>query len=305
MNFMQLSLLTCVSAAALMVSVAQAAPSDQATLNGREVAEKFDYVLRKSHSSMIVKFKLSSCKYRIKKAKVRCTEKPRVSVFENILKYFGDDIRSAAITLEPARDRGIGSLTYEYYDVNKDNASWIYLSALGKVKRIISSQDSDDSGSFFGSEFAIEDLDWRKLNDYSYKVLGEEVLSVPGKKGIEERPVYILEWLPTDKRKKKSRYGRTVSWIDAERFILLKEDYYDHNLQLIKKRTLKNVELIDNNWMARDITMNNIATKRVTTMKRLSIAFNVEIDDEFLTQRTLTDFAFRERYLRDFRTYWD
>jgi len=299
MNFMQRSLLICVSAAAVIASVAQAAPS------AREVADKFDHVLRKSHSSMIVKFKLSSCKYRIKKGKMRCTEKPRVSVFENILKYFGDDIRSTAITLEPARDRGIGSLTYEYYDVNKDNASWIYLSALGKVKRIISSQDSDDSGSFFGSEFAIEDLDWRKLNDYDYKLAGEEVLSVPGKNGIEKRPVYILEWLPTDKRKKKSRYGKTVSWIDAERFILLKEDYYDHNLKLIKKRTLKNVQLIDDNWMARDITMNNIATKRVTTMKRLSIAFNVEIANEFLTQRTLTDFAFRERYLSKFRTHWN
>ena len=293
------TLLTALSVATLLSPAAQAAD-----LTPRQVADKFDHVLRKSHSSMIVKFKLSSCKYRVAKGKMRCTEKPRISVFENILKYFGDDIRSTAITLEPARDRGIGSLTYEFYDINKDNASWIYLSALGKVKRIISSQDSDDSGSFFGSEFAIEDLDWRKLDEYSYKILGEEVLDVPGYDGIEKRPVYILEWMPTDRRKKKSRYGRTVSWIDAERFILLKEDYYDHNLKLIKKRTLKNVQLIDNNWMARDITMNNIAANRVTTMKRLSIAFNVDIADEFLTQRTLTDFAFRERYLSQYRTHW-
>lgn len=269
----------------------------------REVAEKFDHVLRKSHSTMIVKFKLSTCAYRISDSQMRCSEKPRSSVFENVLKYFGDDIRSTAIVLEPARDKGIGTLTHEYYDTDKDNATWIYLSALGKIKRIISTQDSEDSGSFFGSEFYVEDLDWRKLDDYTYKLLGEQKLAVSEKNNNVQRPAWILEWTPTPTKERKSKYGKIVSWIDKERYILLKEDYYDHNQQLFKKRTLKNVQLIDDNWMPRNITMNNLATRRVSVMDRQAIAFNAEVPDEFLTKRTLTDHVFRERHLSEFRSY--
>lgn len=271
----------------------------------REVAEKFDHVLRKSHITAITKYELSTCRYKVEKSSMRCAEKPRVSVLENVLKYYGDDIRSTAIILEPARDRGIGTLSYEYYDTGRDNATWIYLSALGKVKRIIATQDSDDSGSFFGSEFYIEDLDYRKLNDYTYKLLDEESFQVLEVGGYVQRPAWVLEWTPTQERARKSKYGRIVTRVDKERHILLKEDYFDHNGRLFKQRTVKNLELIDEHWMPQQITMTNLAARRVSLMDRKAIAFNVEVPDEFLTQRTLTDHAFRERRLDQLRTAWN
>lgn len=269
----------------------------------REVAENFDHVLRKSHSTMIAKFKLSTCSYRLIDEAMRCSEKPRVSVLENVLRYFGDDLRSTAIVLEPARDRGIGTLTYEYYDTDKDNSTWIYLSALGKVKRVIATQDSQDSGSFFGSEFYVEDLDYRKLDEYTYKILGDESLSVLEASGYEDRPAWKLEWTPTESRAKKSKYSKVVTWIDKERYILLKEESYDHNRQLFKRRTLKNIQLVNSVWMPRQITMNNLLTHRVSMMDRQAMALNMDVPDEFLTKRTLTDHVFRERYLTSFRTF--
>lgn len=289
-------------------AMAEQAAAGEPTFSGApfspyELAVKYDDVLRLTHTSLVVKFKLSTCKYRIAKKKMRCAERPRVRVFENVVKYFGRDLRSTALVLEPARDRGIGSLSYEYFDPEKDNFSWIYLSALGKVKRIIASRESEDSGSFFGSEFSIEDFEERRIKEYSFNILGEDTLKVPGKDGVETREAWILEWLPDDRRLKKSRYSRTVSWIDKERFILLKEDYYDHDKKHVKQRIMKNIQFIDNNWLARNVTMNNMATSRVSMMQRMEVALNVEINDEFLTQRTLTDFAFRERYLSKYRTY--
>ena len=38
-------------------------------------------------------------------------------------------------------------------------------------------------------------------------------------------------------------------------------------------------------------------------MKNLEIAIGVDVDDEFLTQRTLTDFAYRERELEKLRQH--
>lgn len=294
-------------AAALTATIALLAGTGEVRANAvtpRQVAEKFDHVLRKSHKTVVTKFRLSTCRYAAAGEGVRCAEKPRVSVLENVLKFYGDDIRSAAIVLEPARDKGIGTLNYEYYDVRKDNAAWIYLSALGKVKRIISNSESDDSGSFFGSEFYIEDLDYRKLNDYSYKLLREENVRVHEKAGPTNRPAWVLEWTPTAERARKSKYGRVVTWIDRERHILLREQYFNHDGQLFKERTIRSLELIDKHWMPRQIMMNNLQTKRVSTIDRELIVFDRDVQDEFLTQRVLTDQAFRERHLGELRKAW-
>ena len=56
--------------------------------------------------------------------------------------------------------------------------------------------------------------------------------------------------------------------------------------------------------MPRLVTMNNVQADRVSMLDRESIAFDWDIPDEFLTQRTLTDQAFRERYLTQFRSAW-
>jgi len=45
----------------------------------------------------------------------------------------------------------------------------------------------------------------------------------------------------------------------------------------------------------------NLVTQRLTNMKIEAINFNINIEPSFLTQRALTDQAFREKYLIDLR----
>ena len=64
-----------------------------------------------------------------------------------------------------------GTVMLSHTHVNNDDDQWLYLPALGRVKRISS---SNKSGSFMGSEIAFEDfsgLDYRK---YDWNYLGEE-----------------------------------------------------------------------------------------------------------------------------------
>lgn len=265
----------------------------------RDIMVEVDNVLKDSYTSTFQKVKLSTCKYSVKQKRMACTEEPRVKVLESILKDYGThkrDSRSVNIILEPVSDRGICMLTYEYYDADKDNDFWLYLPALGKVKRLISSSDdSEESGSFFGTEFSIEDVEDRKIDDYTYKILKEET--------YEDRPVWIIESIPTPKRLRKTRYSKIISWVDKERYVILKDDLYNHQGNHYKQMLKKDIVQIDNVWIARKAFMNNLSTRRITNMELISAAFNMEIPDEFLTQRTLTDFAFRERNLVKLRTY--
>jgi hypothetical protein len=48
-------------------------------------------------------------------------------------------------------------------------------------------------------------------------------------------------------------------------------------------------------------SMNNLLKRRITIFETSAVALNVKIDDEFHTQRSLTDFAYRERQMQLYR----
>lgn len=264
--------------------------------SAKDIMVKVQKVAKESFSTSIQRIKLSSCKYTVSNKRIVCTEEARNKLLESIAKNYGDndqDSRSVSIIIDPKKEQGVGMLTYEYGELGKDNDSWIYLPELSKVKRLASSKDSNDNGgSFFGSEFSLEDMEDLKIDEYTFKILGEE--------NYKGRDTWVIEYTPTPERAKKSKYSKTVSWIDKERYISLKKNLYvrgDHYKQL----TMSNVEKIDDVWVARKLTMNNLDTKTISIMKMVSVAFNQEVSDEFLTPRTLEDYTFRERNLTRLR----
>lgn len=268
-------------------------------LSAREIAELADESRRKTTDSAFTKIILTTCRYGISSGKLKCAKKARIKVVESAQVNTGlnnKDVKSIAIILEPANERGIGMLSFTYDDSDRDNETWIYLSALGKVKRMSTSSNDDEdteSASLFGTEITIEDQETGKLDDYSYKILGE------GK--FRGRSVAIIEATPKPHRLNKSRYGKTRSWIDLERFITLKMQMFDKNKKPIKQLDAGKVEKINDIWMSRSLTFMNLVTQRLTNMKIEAINFNINIEPSFLTQRALTDQAFREKYLIDLR----
>ena len=267
--------------------------------SAKDIMIKYDEVSKEASSSLIQQMKLTTCKYTVKQGKMSAAEKPRINTLEIVAKDDGvdnKDSRSVSMVAEPIRDKGISMLTYTYEALGKDDDNWLYLPALGKVKRMVStSENSDESGSFFGTEFSIEDVGSRKIEDYTYKLIEE--------KAYTNRPVWVLELIPTPERTKKSEYSKVMLWIDKERYVVLRQDLYDRNGNLFKRLTASNIEQINNTWVARKAEMNNLLTRRVTIMELTAIAYDIEVPDQFLTQRTLTDFAYRERTLDELRTH--
>jgi hypothetical protein len=268
-------------------------------LSAREIVELVDESRRQTTDSAFTRIKLTTCKYGTSKGKLKCAKKARIKLIESAQINTGEgdkDVKSVAIILEPANERGIGMLSFSYDESDRDNETWIYLSALGKVKRMSTSTNDDEdteSASLFGSEITIEDQETGKLNDYSYEILDE------GK--FRGREVVIIESTPKPHRLKKTRYGKTRTWIDLERFITLKMQMFDKNNKPIKRLDVGKIEKINNTWMARSLTFMNLVTQRLTNMKIEAINFNINIEPAFLTQRALTDQAFREKYLINLR----
>lgn len=240
---------------------------------------------------------IATCRY-VKKGKgIACAEKPRIKTLESASKDFGangKDNRSVSIVLEPTAERGIAFLQYDYDDSSRDSDQWMYLSALGKVKRIVSGRkDEPKTGTLFGSEFSYEDVEQPHLDDSTYKLIKEET--------YQGRPCWVVESRPTPKEARKSNYSRGVQWIDKERLLVLKALLYDRRARPFKQLAVSDVVKVNGIWVARKLNMNNVQSRRITTMKLDRVVVNVNIDDALLKQRTLTDGAYREKHLRTLR----
>ena len=270
----------------------------QAEMSARELVQKMDDNQLQTTDSSFNVMQLTSCKYGTKDGKLKCVEKPRIKVLESAQINTGlnnKDSKSIAIIVEPASERGIGMLSYSYDDSDKDNETWLYLSALGKVKRIAagSGDEETEPTSMFGSEISTEDQETGKLDDYTYTILQRGQ--------YKGRPVAVIESVPTDKRLKSTRYSKVRTWVDTERFISLKIQMFDKRGNVIKQVSVSNIERINGIWLARSMTFKNLVSQRLTNMKIKAITFGLDIDAAFLTQRALTDQAFRQRHLQALR----
>ena len=263
-----------------------------------QVMEKFDKVVRDSFHSSVSQLKLTTCKYRIQNDAMKCSEKPREVLVEMVQKDYGPrmrDSRTLADVIAPISDRGIGTLTYDYEQYDKDKDMWLYLPALGKVKRLIS--NSDGSENFFGSEFLTENMENRKLQDYTYKTIDETTYN--------QRPVYVVEWTPKSEKLRKSPFSKIESFIDKERYVPMKENFYNHNGRLYLQQIWLVQEMVDGVWIGRKVTMNNLISQRVSQLQTESVKFHIDISDEFFTQRSLTDFVYRENRMTGLRALWN
>jgi outer membrane lipoprotein-sorting protein len=270
----------------------------QAQMTARELVQKMDDNQLQTTDSSFNVVQLTTCKYGTKDGKLKCVEKPRIKVLESAQINMGTnnkDSKSIAIIVEPASERGIGMLSYTYDASDKDNETWLYLSALGKVKRIASGSDNEETEptSMFGSEISTEDQETGKLDDYTYTILQRGT--------YKGRPVAVIESVPIPQRLQHTRYGKVRTWVDTERFISLKIQMFDKHGNAIKHVSVAQVEKINGIWLARSMTFKNLVSQRLTNMQITAITFGLNIDEGFLTQRALTDQAFRQRHLKILR----
>ena len=288
-NPFTLSLLAGLVFLAALPAPVAAAPDPRAIM--QQVIDRDDGEARYTRSV------IATCRYRKQGGKIKCVERPRVKVLEGVEKDFGPegkDTRGVTIVLEPAAERGIGFLQYDYDDPDRETDQWMYLSALGKVKRLVSGKANEPKrGTLFGSEIGYEDIERPHTEDYVYTLLREEEW--------DGRPTWVIESRPTPKRARRSNYSRAIQWIDRERMLTLRVLLYDRGGRPVKQITMSNVFRQDGIWVVGRLNVNNVQTRRITTMKTESIVINPVVDDELLTLRTLTDGTFRERRLEALR----
>ncbi len=180
--------------------------------------------------------------------------------------------------LEPSDVRDTTLLTYDYDE--KDDDIWLYLPALKKIKRILSSNKTD---YFMGSDFTYEDMENLDLVNWTYKLTGSETID-----GVD---CYVLEEAPNnDEEAKDSGYTKRVSWIAKSDFIPRRIEFYDKKKRLSKRMGFEDIRPTsdsDPRPRAHKMTMENFITKHKTVLFFEKLDLDVEVDDDVFSQRNL------------------
>jgi len=196
--------------------------------------------------------------------------KTRSSVLHSVSKDGGK--KQMIWFLSPKDDKGVAFLKIEH--TGQDDEMRLWLPAFKKVRRIASKQKGD---SFMGSDLSYEDMTNRELDEYSYKLLGQEE--------IQNQDCYILESIP--KQDVKSTYSRHVTWVTKKDYNIVKEESYDRTGRLIKTKLYKQ-QNIKNYTVLKEIFVENVI-KRHSTLLTFD---NIEVDTG------IEDSQFQEKYLK-------
>ncbi len=180
--------------------------------------------------------------------------------------------------LEPADVKGTGFLTFDYNE--KDDDMWIYLPALRKTRRIVSSQKAKN---FMGSEFTYSDMTQMTIENFTYNLEGEVQIDNEKCWKIEIDPINedIID---------ETGFSRKIVYISKNDYVLRKAeyfDYYNEKFKIMYVHKVKEVDPENHRFQVMSMTIENLLNGRKSEMLVEKIQIRESIPDDFFTIRYL------------------
>jgi hypothetical protein len=174
--------------------------------------------------------------------------------------------------------KGTGFLTFDYRE--NDDDKWLYMPALRKTRRIVSSENVK---SFMGSEFSYADMTTPTVEDFTYNILGEEE--------INSVLCWKIEITPKDDDiADENGFSKKISYIEKQDYVIRKVVYLDLDEELHKEFTVYEIKELDTQnrkYRLMHIEMENKQNGRKSIMKVEKIHFKPNVKDEYFTIRYL------------------
>jgi outer membrane lipoprotein-sorting protein len=181
------------------------------------------------------------------------------------LEVKGDGDKNLAIFDAPADVKGAAFLSHTH--IRSSDDQWLYLPSLRRVKRIA---PANKTAPFMGSEFSYEDLTSPEVEKYTYKYVGKGTAA--------GQPSFLLERYPVDKH---SGYSRQLVWVDQNRYIALKTEFYNRRGEKFKTLISSGFkQYLDRYWRAGEMNMENHLSGKHTELRWSNYRFRQNISEQ-------------------------
>ena len=171
----------------------------------------------------------------------------------------------------PAEVKGVALLVVNHPDRSSDQ--WMWTPAIGRDRRIAL---QDRSTRFFGTDFSFEDLEERDVDQYDYRLTGEEA--------IDGAPCWRIEARP--KQGKTSQYTLSRVWFRKDNYVPAQYENFvkDQPVRRLQQKDIQNVQGI---WTARTLEMTDLRRKSRTVLRLEKLQYNIPLKDTEFTVQAL------------------
>jgi hypothetical protein len=169
----------------------------------------------------------------------------------------------------PAEVKGVALLVINHPDRSSDQ--WMWTPAIGRDRRIAL---QDRSTRFFGTDFSFEDLEERDVDQFDYRLEGEDA--------IDGAPCWRIESRP--RQGKVSQYTRSLVWIRKDNYVPAQYENFVKD-QVARRLHESQIENVQGIWTARLLEMTDLRRNSRTILRFEKLEYNVPMkDDDFTVQ---------------------
>ena len=181
---------------------------------------------------------------------------------------FGDSKAIIRFTA-PADVKGVALLVVNHPDRSSDQ--WMWAPNVGRDRRIAL---QDRSTRFFATDFSFEDLEERDVNQFDFRLTGEEAIDGAACWRIEARP----------RQGKSSQYTLSRIWIRKDNYVPLQYENFVKD-QLVRRLRQTDIREIQGIWTPLTLEMTDLRRNSRTILRTDKLVYNVPLkDDEFTVQ---------------------
>jgi outer membrane lipoprotein-sorting protein len=148
------------------------------------------------------------------------------------------------------------------------------------INRIIKLPPSVMSQGWMGSDYSNDDLVKQSsmVKDYKQNLIGNEK--------VDEKDCYVIELIPLPET--TVVWGKILAWVDKSEYIILKGEYYDEQMELVRTEEVKEVKKFSDRLLPSVIEIvpcGEEGNKTVITFNEM--LFDIDITESFFTQQNM------------------
>jgi hypothetical protein len=171
----------------------------------------------------------------------------------------------------PPDVKGVALLVVNHPDRSSDQ--WMWTPAIGRDRRIAL---QDRSTRFFATDFSFEDLEERDVDQYDFRLTGEEP--------IDGAPCWRIESRP--RQGKTSQYTLSRVWVRKDNYVPAQYENFIKD-QLVRRLHQTGIRNVQGIWTACVLEMTDLRRKSRTVLRMDKLEYNVPMKDDDFTVQSL------------------
>ncbi len=171
----------------------------------------------------------------------------------------------------PAEVKGVALLIVNHPERASDQ--WMWVPSIERDRRIAL---QDRSTRFFGTDFSFEDLEERDVNQFDYKLIGEDTVDGERCWKIESKP----------KESKSSQYTSSTVFIRKDIYVAVQIESYTKD-RLVRRIHYTDIQKLDDIWTGHTIEVYDAGRQSRTVLKLEKLRYNTPLKETDFTLEAL------------------